>query len=315
MKKHWPVILFLLAGLVVSAADPVHTEMDSILASVNGEAISLADVLPLTAQREFQLSAGYSGKLLENEIQKLRRRAVDQLIERKLLQLEYSKQSFRISNRDIEIELDRIAENMGCRSREDWLRRLRKDGTTLEQVRQEVEKNMMVQVMIQRQLMIVGSPTPREMYEFFKANESRYAQAEKIGLSMLRLESNRPTLKKDVQDISAALAAGNADFAALVKKYTPQHGDGYLGEIERDLLRPEFAAAVKNAAPGKIVGPLPVDEGVVWLKVVKIQAAVDADFTAVEQRIRVDMEKARRERILQEYYRKLRSQAVVEYYF
>lgn len=315
MKKFLLTTVCLLAGSLTSAAEPARTEMDSILASVNGEAISLADVLPLTAQREFQLSAGYSGKLLEKEIQELRRRAVDQLIERKLLQLEYAKQSFRISNRDIEIELDRIAENMGCRSREDWLRRLRKDGTTLEQVRQEVEKNMMVQVMIQRQLMIVGSPTPREMYEFFKANENRYAQAEKIGLSMLRLEADRPTLKKDMQDIAAVLAAGDADFAALVKKYAPQNGDGYLGEIERELLRPEFAAAVKNAAAGKVVGPLQVDDGVVWLKVMMIQAAVDADFAAVEQRIRVDMEKARRERILQEYFQKLRAQAVVEYYF
>ena len=314
MKKYWLSMFSLLLG-TVAAALPGRGEMDSIVASVNGEAISLMDVLPLTAQREIQLGVTYSGPALEREVRELRKNAVDRLIDHKLLQLEYAKQSFRISNRDIERELDRMAENMGCRSREDWIRRLRRDGMTLEQMRQDVEKNMMVQVMIHRQIRIDGSPSPREMYEFFKAHEAQYAQAEKIGLAMLRLENSRPQLEADIREISAALAAERADFAALVKKYAPQSGDGYLGEIERGLLRPEFSAAIRTAATGKVVGPLRVDDGVVWLKVVSHQAAVGADFAAVESRIRQDMERTRRREVLAEYFRKLRAQAVIEYFF
>lgn len=315
MRKYWLGMFFLLWGTTVAAALPGQSEMDSILASVNGEAISLVDVLPLTAQREIQLGVTFSGAALEREVRELRKKAVDRLIDHKLLQSEYAKQSFRISNRDIEREMDRVAENMGCRSRDEWIRRLRRDGVTLEQMRQEVEKNMMVQLMIHRQIRIDGSPSPRETYEFFKKHESEYAQAEKIGLAMLRLEGNRPTLDADMREISAALGSGKADFSALVKKFAPQSGDGYLGEIERNLLRPEFSAAIKTARPGKVVGPLRVDDGVVWLKVVSHQAAVKADFAAVEQRIRQDMEKARHREVLDEYFRKLRSQAVIEYFF
>ena len=315
LRRYLLALMFMVPCALKLTAAPGHSETDSILASVNGEAISLMDVLPLTVQKEFQLGAVYSGKLLEQEIHELRRKAVDRIIDHKLVQAEYAKQSFKISNRDIERELDTVAENMGCRSREEWLRRLRKEGLTLEQMRQDVEKGMMVQLMVLRQVKIDGSPTPREMYEYFKANEKKYSEAEKIGLSMLKLSASRPELERDAGEISAALAAADADFAALVAKYTPEAGDGYLGEIERKLLRPEFAAALPTVTPGKVVGPLKVDGGMVWLKVVSHKQPLGADFAAVESRIRQDMENSRRERVLNDYFRKLRSRAVVEYYF
>ena len=43
MKKCLLATVCLLWGWLISATEPVHSEMDSILASVNGEAISLAD--------------------------------------------------------------------------------------------------------------------------------------------------------------------------------------------------------------------------------------------------------------------------------
>lgn len=314
MKRFLLFIAGLAAG--ISAAALPAKESNSILASVNGEPITLLDVLPLTSQKEYQLGVVYSGELLAKEILKLRKNAVDRLIDHKLVQAEYAKQNFKISNRDIERELDRVSEHMGCRSREEWIRRLRKEGTTLEQMRREVEKNMMVQLMMQRQVVIDGKPTPKEMYEYFESHTKDYTEAEKIGLSMLKLDLKTPDLQQEIDRINVELQLKKSTFADLVKKYNPaMTNNGYLGEIERPLLRPEFAAALKNVTQGMFAGPLQMDDGVVWLYVDSYKKAVQADFQSVENRIRSDMEKSRREQVLQEYFAKLRSRAVVEYYF
>lgn len=310
--------LLVVTGLLLSigaVAMPVK-ESNSILASVNGEPITLLDVLPLTAHREYQLNAVYSGELLTKEILELRKKAVDRLIDHKLVQAEYAKQNFKISNRDIERELDRISEQMGYRSREEWILRLRKDGTGFDQMRQEVEKNMMVQLMMQRQVVIDGKPTPKEMFEYFEAHKKDYSEPEKIGLSMLKLDMKTPELREAVDKINVQLQLGRVKFADLVKKYNPDAAEGGdLGEIERSLLRTEFASALKNVFPGMVAGPLQLDGDMVWLYVNSHRPAVQADFNAVENKIRTDMEKKRRDKVLQEYFLKLRSGAVIEYYF
>ena len=71
-------------------------EFNSIVASVNGEAITLMDVLPLTKNKEYQFYAAYSGDRLKQAIYNLRKKTVDDLIDHKLMQEEYRKQNFKI---------------------------------------------------------------------------------------------------------------------------------------------------------------------------------------------------------------------------
>jgi parvulin-like peptidyl-prolyl isomerase len=269
----------------------------------------------LTGRKELQLKTVYSGKLLEQELYSLRKKSVDWLIDLYLLQAECQKQKIQISNRDIESELDRISEEQNCRSRADWSRKLRENGSSLEQVREDVKKNMMAQVMIQRQRVINGEPSPKELYEYFKKHEKEYTSSEKVGLSMLKINSNRPDLTVVTQDISQALKSPEANFTELVKKYAPEFGSGDLGEIDRNLLRSEFVTALKDISVGKIVGPLKIDDGLVWLKINSYRPAVVADFRVVEKKLREDINRNRYEDMRDKYCQKLRSQAVVEYYF
>ena len=133
---------------------------------------------------------------------------------------------------------------------------------------------------------------------------------------MLKLELNTPDIQQKTDEINVALQLKKRTFADLVKIYNPGAGTGGdLGEIERSLLRPEFAAALKDVTPGSVAGPLQIDGGVVWLYVISHKKALQADFSSVENKIRNDMEKKRREEVLREYFLRLRSRAIVEYYF
>ena len=123
MKIRWNNLLLLVcSALSVSAADyelrpDDKLQINSVLASVNGDPVSLEDILPATRQQEYQAYAAYSGDRLYEAIRSIRRKAVDDLIDRKLVIADYRRQPFEIPNQQIEEELDNVAERMGYRSR------------------------------------------------------------------------------------------------------------------------------------------------------------------------------------------------------
>jgi parvulin-like peptidyl-prolyl isomerase len=305
----------LFAGLIafpLPAAD--DTQMNSVLASVNGEAITLVDVLPLTRNKEMQARSVYSGERLEQVVAGYRREVVDELIDNLLIQAEFVRHDFVLSNQDVEREIDQFAIRIGCRSRDQLIRHLGKNGSTLEEVRMGIRKNMMVQMMLYRQIRIADPVSPREVYEYFKANEASFATPEKVGLAMLKLDSSRSDLETVSAEITAELKKNPEGFSALVSKYTPELGNGDLGEIDSKLLRPEFSAAFKEFAPGMIAGPIKVYDGMVWLKVISFVPAQKVVFSDVEEQIKLDMELKMREKVIKDYVKKLRSGAVIDYF-
>jgi parvulin-like peptidyl-prolyl isomerase len=174
---------------------------------------------------------------------------------------------------------------------------------------------MMVQLMLFRQLKIADPVSPKELYEYFTANEDSFASPEKVVLAMLKLDSSRPAFADEVVSVGEMLKKNPEKFAGLVKIYSPELGSGELGEIERKQLRPEFSAAFKEFVPGMVVGPVKVYGGAVWLKVVSHTPAKKVSFHDVEARLRLEMERKRREKVIKNYAGKLRAEALIEYYF
>ncbi len=285
-----------------------------IFASVNGEVITSDEVLRLTGTKEQQARAVYSGERLETVIYNYRKDAVNDLIDDILVQAEFSRYNYTLSKQDIEREIDRIGTAIGCRSREQLIRRLQKEGSGMEELEMNARKKLMVQMMIYRQLRIADPISPQEVYEYFQANESSYSSAEKIGLAMLKLDSARTDLEKVSAEITAELSADPGKFEEFVRRYNPELGSGDLGEIDRKLLRPEFAAAFEEFQVGLVAGPIKVYDGVVWLKITSWKPAQKPVFKEVEERIKSDLQRKKQEKILEDYIQQLRNGAVIEYF-
>ena len=303
----------LCCGKSVESA-PETTVGNLILASVNGNVITESDVLPLTRNREKQAKAVYSGERLSKEIYNYRKEVVNELIDNILVQAEFDRFKYPLSKQEIEREIDRFGERIGCRSREQLLRRLSKDGSTMEELQLRVRKNLMVQIMLFRQFRIADPVSPREVFEYFKAHQSEYASPEKVGLAMLKLDSSRSDLDKISAEINEELKSSPEHFAALVRRYNPEFGNVELGEIDSKLLRPEFASAFKEFKVGLTAGPIKVYDGVVWLKITSYKPAEKAVYSLVEEKIKSDLERKKREKILADYIQRLRSVAVIKYF-
>lgn len=317
MKRYFyilPVSIFL-CFMSLGGGEKIESRNNAVLASVNGRAVTLMDILPLTRTRELQAASVYSGGRLYEEIQRYRREAVDDLVDNILIQSEFAKYGFVLSNTDVEREIDQIASRIGCHSRGELERRLRREGSGIEEVRMNIRNNMMVQMMIYRQIRIADPVSPKEIYEYYQANEAEFLSPEKVELAMLKLSSNHPDFSAESAAISEILKNEPEKFSELVRRYSSDLGNGELGEIECRLLRPEFAAAFSGFAEGMIAGPVQVYDGTVWLKVISYTPVRKSSFEMVQERIKLELEQRNRERIIRSYAAKLRSRAMIEYYF
>lgn len=314
-KKFFILFIAVFCVCHLSGGTAGGSEMNSILASVNGEVISLKDVLQLTRNQEYLAYAAFSGEKLAAEIKRIRRKAVDEIIDRKLLVAAYSQQSFRISSRDIEHEIDRTALRMGCRSREEFRNKMIAENVDYELFRKELEQRLIQVYMLQRLTMIEGAPTPKEVYEYFRKHQKELAVSENYELAMLKLEKTRADFQAGCDEATRILSDEPERFQELVRRFNPQSKDGRIGLIEPGKIRIEFALALKTPVEGKVYGPIKVDDGVAWIKLLKHHKGSDAEFSKVQAKIVKIIEAEKQRKALAVYLAELRRDAVLEYFF
>ena len=315
-----------IAGLTIYAADLPYKlkpnnqlEVNSVLASVNGEPISLWDVLPATRQQEYQAYAAYSGNRLYEAIRQIRQKMVDNLIDRKLILADYRNMTFKISDQDIETELDNIAEQMGYNSRNEFISNARKNGSSLEEIRKNVTDKLIVQLMIFHKTQMAENVTPKEIYEYYQAHSEEFTKPETIELGLLLLTPDRSDLETVIAKISQELDKDPESFTALTKQYSsgPEADNGgNLGLIERNRLRPEFAKAISSSEQkGQVYGPIRTEDGIFFLKILNLNPAESGKLQQLMPEIRNRLEQEKRDKVKEEYIKQLRRNAIIRYFF
>ena len=288
-------------------------ESNSIIASVNGEAISLRDVLAHTREPEHIAYLSLPASELPRAILAIRRKAVDDMIDRKLIAADYHAGSFRIPAQDIDSEIDRLATAMGARSRSDFMAKLRSNGVDYAKMRRDVEEYMAIQLMLHRCCLAGNTTTPEDLYRYYEKHKDEFSEPDRVELAMILV-----TDSKVAEKISQQLKADPAAFADLAAKFTEGPGKdngGRLGTIEVKRLRTEFAEAVKSFKEGSVFGPVKTAEGINFLKVIKFVPGSGNDYFSVLPRLREKFEKQKRIESYEKYKISLREKAVVRYFF
>ena len=302
--------LFLgIAFAVVAGAE----EIDSVLAAVNGEPITLAEILPAVRDREFQLRNAFSGKKLENEILKLRCKAVEEIINRKLIVADFHTKNLVIPPQEVENEIDRWGKHIGCPSRRELEERVRKSGISFDKVRKQVTERMIVQIMRRREFSMVNFITPADIYARFKKEEKNLSSPGKVELALLKTAVDD---KENAEKIAKALAKDPNLWQEFALKFALTPGsDGNIGSVDLDKLRAEFAKSMKDIAPGRIYSQVKTADGIYFIKVIKYVAPEKAEFGKHVEKLRNLMENELYRKSSEEYAARLRDRAVIEYFF
>jgi hypothetical protein len=302
-------LLFASAAATVAGA----REVDSILAAVNGSPITLNEILPTTREQEFRLGNAYSGKTLEKEVLKLRYKAVEEIIDRKLIIADFHNQNLHIPPQEVENELDRWGKHIGCHSRKDLEERIRKSGSTLSGIRERILQRMIVQVMRRRAFMLAELPTPSEVFHRFKEEEKNLSFPGSVELALVKLPLNDG---ENAQKIAATLKKTPEAWDKIALQYPLTPGtNGKIGSVELPQLRSEFAKTMRVISPGRIYSNIKTADGIYFIKVLKYLPPRKAVFSKHAEAIRKKTEEEIYRKSSAAYAARLRAQAGIEYFF
>ncbi len=324
MLRRLLAVFFLTGALLAGAQESMNlgreSRIDSVLASVNGDPVTLLDVMLESGHDEARLAAMFSGERLYAETAKVRRKIVDEIVVRKLVYNEYKANPFEIKKQHIEDVVDSIALTMGDGTRAGLERKLKSYGSTMWEIREKAREKIAVDVLLMehcdRRIFI----TPRQVYEYYRNNPELWTRPAVISLQLLLVRKNTgrdvPAIVKNLSEMLKG--ADEHTFSRIAKENTegPNASQGGLiGSIERGKLRPEFQEPLKDAKKGEVVGPVETPEGFYFIRAAEVQPAVKQPFKEVSEQIRKDLLRREIEKSRAQYREQLLKEAIVRYYF
>ena len=325
MKIKYILWLIVCLSLTLSAMEKLgkETRVDSVLASVNGEPITLLDVMLESSREEMRLANLYTGARLYNEIAKLRKNIVEGIIVRKLVHAQYKKRPFPIDNQYIEDMVDYMAQTIGNGSRENLIRKVKAMGSTMQELREKAKEKIAVDVLMREFCDRPVYVTPKEVYDCYVKNAARWTEPAGCELELLLIARDGGRAGTDphtaCRKIAEQLKGADAQrFQQIVKANSDAENaqsGGKIGLVRMDKLRPEFVKALAGLKPGMIAGPVETPEGYYFIRLVHLQKAKKIPFEQVAQKISADLESRRRTRQRKEYSESLKKQALIRYYF
>lgn len=306
------IILFLIFS-VSCLSGAGRQEMDSVLAAVNGEPITLGEIVPALREQEFRLSKSYSGRELENRILALRRKAVDEAVDQKLIVADFAAQKLVLPSQEVENEIDRWGRFIGCSSRKELEERLKKTNSSMEKIRKKIRERMIVQIMRRREFILASPPSPSELLQRFKKDEKKLSVPGQVEIALLKIDKNE---KDKIKSVADGLKKDPASWSNYLSMYAiSRRVDGSVGVVDMDKLRPEFAKAMTNISKGKIYSGVATADGVYFIKVIDLTPPRKAVFKEHVESIKKTMEDEIYRKSSADYAARLRDRAVIEYFF
>lgn len=324
LMKYIIAVLILCVCFFAGAQDiGKETRVDSVLASVNGEPITLLDVMLESGREEMRLASLFSGARLYTEIAKLRKSVIEEIITRKLVYAQYTARPFPIENQYIETIIDMLAVTMGGGTRDGLVKKAKELGTTMNELRQKAKEKIAVDILLSEYCDRPVFITPKDVYDYYVNNTKEWTTPARYELELLQIARNGgrsgPDPKIACQKLSEQMAkADKALFYQLVKANSDapnSENGGNVGQVDEDKLRPEFAPVVKKLKPGTIAGPVETPEGFYFIRLAAVYPEEKIPFEKASEEIRKRLDLKAKSELRQAYSEKIKKQALIRYYF
>jgi len=311
------VLAFSLALVPCPAAAVV---VDGIAAVVNGEVITLLELQkagrPAVEERLRTAPAA--------EQERLRHEVLATVLEQLILVRIQSQRARQTGIQVTPAEIDAAIENIRQDNRmsEELLARvLREQGMTWDEYRRDIEDQIRLSKLVQREIRSKVTATDEEIAAWFKEHRQEWYRPEKIRIRHLLIPL--PT-EASADEIEAARARANAlleqsksgtDFAALVRAETPgaaADADSVSGEMARGELFPALEAAAFSLPVGGVSEPVQSPAGFHLVQVAEKTPAYEPKLEDVRSNIeRKISERKTRERY-DAWVKQIRSEAIIE---
>jgi peptidyl-prolyl cis-trans isomerase SurA len=304
-----PKSLLLLAASLSGLASPLRAEvLDRIIAKVNGEMITLTEfqARQVGALKQAQIPATRQEAYLREHSRELLDQAIDELLiaqaaeeGAKDVPEDYLKQVLESIKKDYKIDSD-----------EEFERRIRSEGLTLDDVKRDIRRSIVTRRYIGEEVerkLVVTDGELRAEYEARKSTDFGATPSERLAEVLV------PS-KEQAAQVAARLRAGE-DFAAVAREVSSapsRTSGGDLGTIPRRSMNASLLEVVANLGPGQVSDPIPAKGGYRILKVVSRDNGRQQSYEEVAEKLRAELRERRRAEALDALSKRLREHADIE---
>lgn len=243
---------------VLEAIDEILNSLPGVVASVNDVKITNMPIKE-TLQR-LKVQASHQNQSLNKEqIENIVNQVLEMEIQREVLYQKGKELGIEVMDKDIVEITDRLKSRY--KSEEEFLNDFSKRGLSLEKLKKEIHRNLVVSKVVQKEISDKIKISDEQAMDFYKKNEKSFKDSESVHAAHILIKVDNKMVDKDkkaaknkIEDILSKARAGE-DFAELAKKYSEGPSASRGGDLSfftRGQMVKEFENVAFNLKVGEI---------------------------------------------------------------
>lgn len=293
---------------------------DKPVATVNGQKIMESQIAEELNKRVEVMKQRMGGQPMpESQLQMMRSRIVDMIVEQTVLEQRLKEKGQTISDEQVTAEIQKIAERQN-QTMEQVEQQIKQMGMSMDDLKSQIRYKMMIDKVMEVEMK--DAVKPEDVKKFYDENPQQFERPEQVKAShiLVKVEPEatadaKAEAKKKAEDVLKKVKAGE-DFAALAKEHSDcpssaQGGD--LGLFGRGQMVKEFEDAAFAMKPGEVSGIVETQFGYHIIKVTDKQAAGKIPFDEVKEQLEDYLKQQKQQEFWQGYREKMKADAKIEY--
>ena len=291
---------FLAAGI---GCTTFKTPSEDAIATVDGVEIKVKD-FTVKLRNALNLLGSTSG-LKEEDIVNIKREALDDLIEEKVMLIQAEKLGLKVTDEELKKRVEEIRKDY---TGESFAQVFSGEKVDYKIWSEELRKRLLLEKLINREVSSKITITDDEAQAYYQANRSRYYSEETVHVAQIVV----PTKEKG-DAVLKRIQAGE-DFSTLAREVStgPEAAKaGDLGVFTRGVMPEVFDRIVFSLAEGKTSKVVKSPYGFHLFKVLRKEKGRWIEFAEVKEKIKADITKGREEQEFRKWLDALKSEAKI----
>ena len=296
------------------------TITNAIAAVVNDDIITLNDVnreaQPAVSEAEKKAALNDAARI------RIRRTALDRLIEKKLTEQKIKELNIKVSEEEIRQAIDDVRKQNNIASQEALVKALAAQGLTFDQYRTQLQEQIEKLKLVSMEVRAKVHVSETEMRDYYSSNMAKYTEEESFRARHIFFKSDAKSSPEEVQRTrTTALAVladakGGKDFAELAKKFSEdpaaRKDGGDLGSFKKGDMQPELEKTIISLKPGEISELVATPIGFHIIKLEARVAGTNKPFESVKADIEEILYRKKSEERFSQWVKDLRGKATIE---
>jgi peptidyl-prolyl cis-trans isomerase SurA len=308
MKPRWSLSILSLVLLAVAARGEI---VEKVIVKVNGDIVTQSEfeARQIAAVQQSRVGTDQVEKFLRENNAHILQEAIDDL----LLVQRAADLGMKMRPDYIKEVIEGIKKENNIASDEDLQQQLRREGMSLDELKRNIERNILKRQVLQRELESKVTATEDDGKAYYQGHMDEYTKAATVRLQQIVVKAD-PKEPNRAEEIVARIRNGE-DFAELAKTYsvgpnTASGGD--LGTLRKGDLAPDVEKVAFSLGLGQVSDPIPTADG---YRILRVMEKTEGSVTPYEDaRIEIlrRLNAARSSEEVERYLQGLRDKAIID---